>query len=333
MSEKLFPSESALRPESPRFGTRPGAANAAARGTAPGDDALASFGSERDEARVKPAERSAKRVVEFPSPARERAAAPPVVATAPAVVAAAHAAPPATGPRAGMRIRIAAAVALGATIGLAYAWYRTPPPPSQVVDRLDSADAPSTADAVPPVPAELRATNPAVSEHDPLLRPSIDTRMPVDEAAAAPALQADAPTLDRPAPRAAPAALPSAERDSSPAAGSDDGASGTDAAIRSVIDAYGRTYDRLDAPGAALLWPGVDRFALARTFETLSSQRITFNRCDISAAGDRALAACTGVVVFVRRDGDGSAESVPVDWTFTLDHSSGKWKIADLTVR
>lgn len=326
MSEKLFPSESALRPESPRFGTRPGAANAAARGTAPVDDALASFGSERDEARVKPTEGSATRVVEFPSPARERAAVPPVVA-------AAHAAPPATASRPGMRMRIAAAVALGATIGLAYAWYRTPPPPSQVVDRLDAADAPPTADAAQPVAAELRATNPVVSEHDPLLRPSIDTRMPVDGVDAPTAVQADAPTRDRPAPRSAPAALPGAEPNSSPAAGGDDAATGTEAAIRSVIDAYGRTYDRLDAPGAARLWPGVDTFALARTFETLSSQRITFDRCDVTAAGDRALAACTGVVVFVRRDGDGTAESVPVDWTFTLDHSSGKWKIADLTVR
>jgi hypothetical protein len=263
--------------------------------------------------------------VEFPSPARERAAAP-------AVVAAAHAAPPATGPRAGMRMRIAAAVALGATIGLAYAWYRTPRPPSAVIDRPDSPDTAPAADAAPAVPAELRATNPVVSEHDPLLRPSIDTRMTLDGSGTPPAVPADARALDRPAPRAATAALPGAERTASPAAGGDD-ATGTEAAIRSVIDAYGRTYDRRDAASAALLWPGVDTFALARTFETLTSQRITFDRCDVSAASDRALAACTGAVVFVRRDGDGSAESVPVDWTFTLDRSSGKWKIADLTVR
>jgi hypothetical protein len=155
--------------------------------------------------------------------------------------------------------------------------------------------------------------------------------MPVDGASASPSAPANTPGLT-PSPPATAAARAGTERNSSPAAGSAE-AAGTDAAIRGVIDAYGRTYDRLDAAGAALLWPGVDTFALARTFETLSSQRITFDRCDVSAAGDRALAACAGVVVFVRRGGDGTAESVPVDWTFTLDRSSGKWKIVNLTVR
>lgn len=71
-----------------------------------------------------------------------------------------------------------------------------------------------------------------------------------------------------------------------------------------VLDALARyraAYEHLDAAAVASVWAAVDQRALARAFAGLRSQRIEFDRCDISAADGAATAAatCTGRATYV----------------------------------
>ena len=100
-----------------------------------------------------------------------------------------------------------------------------------------------------------------------------------------------------------------------------------------MLNAYAHAYDRLDALAASALWPGVDRPALSRVFDAVSSQRVTLTRCDITIAGERATAQCAGGIEFIPRVGDPRPQSRNIDWTFDLNRSSGEWRISGLTTK
>ena len=120
-------------------------------------------------------------------------------------------------PRLLVMLQIAAAVALGALLGLSYVRYRLPSSPATT----------SVVEIEPP------ATNPAASRES---------------------------------------------TPSTPAAGVEA------TSVRRVLNAYAHAYDWLDALAASALWPGVDRPALSRVFDSVSSQRVTLTRCDITIA-------------------------------------------------
>jgi hypothetical protein len=103
--------------------------------------------------------------------------------------------------------------------------------------------------------------------------------------------------------------------------------------IESVLNGYKLAYNRLDPVAASSLWPGVDTRALARAFGALSSQRVSFDRCDINLTASRAVARCDGGITYVRRVGDPRPQSRSLSWTFTMDRGSGEWRIAGVNAQ
>jgi hypothetical protein len=98
--------------------------------------------------------------------------------------------------------------------------------------------------------------------------------------------------------------------------------------IREALSRYRAAYDGLDATAARAVWPTVDERALARAFSGLRSQRIEFDRCQISASGGTAKASCTGTATFVPRVGRQEPMREARSWAFTLERASQGWRIA-----
>jgi hypothetical protein len=97
-----------------------------------------------------------------------------------------------------------------------------------------------------------------------------------------------------------------------------------------VLDAYRESYDRLDAPSAALIWRGVDTRALARAFSNLSSQALSFDQCDVNVDGTQATALCRGELRYVRRVGAPTPRVLRLSWTIDLERGADRWVIASI---
>ena len=104
-------------------------------------------------------------------------------------------------------------------------------------------------------------------------------------------------------------------------------------AIQRVLDAYKDSYDRLDAPSAALIWRGVDSRALARAFSGLSSQDLSFDQCDVSIDVPQATAVCRGELRYVRRVGTPTPHVLRASWTIDLERATDRWVIMNVNVR
>ena len=100
-----------------------------------------------------------------------------------------------------------------------------------------------------------------------------------------------------------------------------------EALIRRVLVRYQAAYDRLDAQSARAVWPSVNERALARAFDELDSQRITFDACDIRPAGEAATATCRGTARYVARVGSREPRVEPRVWTFALRKVGSDWTI------
>jgi hypothetical protein len=99
-------------------------------------------------------------------------------------------------------------------------------------------------------------------------------------------------------------------------------------AVRDVLQQYRSAYERLDADAAQAVWPRVDRGALARAFDGLQAQSVTFQSCDIQVAGDgRGSATCRGTTEYVPKVGGGAPRSEPRTWRFALRKVGPDWKI------
>ena len=101
------------------------------------------------------------------------------------------------------------------------------------------------------------------------------------------------------------------------------------AEVRRLIVAYQAAFDRLDADAAARVFPSVDGRALARAFGDLRTQRLEFDRCEITVneAGSAARAACVGRVAFVPKLGGNRPTTEARRWAFTLQKQSPGWRI------
>ena len=91
--------------------------------------------------------------------------------------------------------------------------------------------------------------------------------------------------------------------------------------------------ERLDASAAASIWRSVDTSALARAFSTLSSQELSFDRCDLNVSGARATARCNGQLRYVRRFGDAKPQQRRMSWNIQFERSGERWFIAGLTAQ
>ena len=75
------------------------------------------------------------------------------------------------------------------------------------------------------------------------------------------------------------------------------------------------------------MWPAVNEAALARAFEGLESQALTFDACYVKASGDAATATCQGSARYVPKIGSREPRVEPRVWNFTLRKNGGDWKI------
>ena len=105
-----------------------------------------------------------------------------------------------------------------------------------------------------------------------------------------------------------------------------------ESAVRNLLTEFQAVYGRLDAAGAKRLWASVDERALARAFENLESQRLTFDSCRIQLGTTRALAYCSGLTTYVGKLG-GREQSRRSNWTFSLTKAGEAWQIQTVEIR
>ena len=158
-----------------------------------------------------------------------------------------------------------------------------------------SAVVPGASSGVAAVPAPLPVASPARPSDSPVVPTSAPPAPQLD----LPAATAVEPLLvPPPVPQRVPSAPPPIAATANPpaappldvapaAAVVDDGAQ-----VKAVLQKYQAAYERLDARLVHSVWPGVNQTMLARAFEGLESQKLTFKACDIQMRGVAASAVC-----------------------------------------
>ena len=97
--------------------------------------------------------------------------------------------------------------------------------------------------------------------------------------------------------------------------------------VRQVLQRYRKAYEGLDARSAQAVWPAVNEAALARAFDGLESQSLTFDACDVRLRGEAASATCHGSARYVPKIGSREPRVEPRVWNFTLHKAGADWTI------
>lgn len=97
--------------------------------------------------------------------------------------------------------------------------------------------------------------------------------------------------------------------------------------VHQTLQRYRRAYEGLDAQSARAVWPAVNEVALARAFDGLQSQTLTFDACDVTLHGDAAAAVCRGSARYVPKIGSHEPRIEPRTWNFMLRKSGATWTI------
>jgi tetratricopeptide (TPR) repeat protein len=97
--------------------------------------------------------------------------------------------------------------------------------------------------------------------------------------------------------------------------------------VKQTLQRYRSAYDGLDAQSAQAVYPAVNQAALARAFDGLASQTLTFDACDVQLRGDAATATCRGSARYVPKIGSREPRVEPRTWNFTLRKAGSDWKI------
>jgi hypothetical protein len=159
----------------------------------------------------------------------------------------------------------------------------------------------------------------------------------VDDRAAAIAASPPVLTARRPAVAVllAPADSPAAIRDPTPPDAGDAASASAGGAVpwRDLLAGYRTAYERRDARLAKQVWPAVDEGALARAFDALESQAVTFDTCSVSPGSDHVVASCRGTATYVTRMGHRTSHTERRQWTFQLEKSGPGWVIESVEVR
>jgi hypothetical protein len=104
-------------------------------------------------------------------------------------------------------------------------------------------------------------------------------------------------------------------------------------AVGDVLAKYQQVYNRLDASGAAAIWPGVDTKALSRSFAQLERQNMSFDDCSIVIIEGSAKAHCPGLLEYVPRVGNNRIRSERHSWTIELRRDDESWRILKVSAR
>ena len=158
----------------------------------------------------------------------------------------------------------------------------------------------------------MAAMNPAVTLPPPEAPPVVET--PAAAAQPAPRIPA---AIARPEPEALPSVVARSEQNE----------------IQRTLGQYRSAYQRLDAQAAQAVWPSVDVRALARAFDTLSSQELAFETClfDIAGPGcDRSMPRKRNLHPKV---GGRGPKAERRQWTFRLRKVDEAWKIESAQAR
>jgi hypothetical protein len=97
--------------------------------------------------------------------------------------------------------------------------------------------------------------------------------------------------------------------------------------VEDALQRYRGAYGRLNAQSAQAVYPTVNRVALARAFDGLESQSLTFDSCDVEVRGILARAICHGMARYVPKIGNRYPHAEPLVWSFELRKSNGDWTI------
>jgi tetratricopeptide (TPR) repeat protein len=97
--------------------------------------------------------------------------------------------------------------------------------------------------------------------------------------------------------------------------------------VEEALQRYRRAYGRLNVQSAQAVYPTVNRVALARAFDNLESQLLTFDSCDVELRGTLARAICHGTTHYVPKVGSRYPRTEPLVWSFELRKSDGDWTI------
>jgi hypothetical protein len=103
--------------------------------------------------------------------------------------------------------------------------------------------------------------------------------------------------------------------------------------IRSTLAGFRAAYSKLSAKDASAVWPTVDVRALTRAFDSLKSQEISFDQCDMVVNGTDASAACRGRTTYVPRVGTQAPRTSEREWNFRLKKIDEQWTIASASFR
>ena len=128
---------------------------------------------------------------------------------------------------------------------------------------------------------------------------------------------------------AAPAIPPAGAVDRAGTAGEAAAIDGINATLRRLQLAY----EQRDASLAKAVWPTVNERALARAFDGLRSQSVTFDSCWMNVFSVSADVECRGVTTYVPRVGGQYQRTESRQWTFRVEKGDNHWLITSAEAR
>jgi len=133
-------------------------------------------------------------------------------------------------------------------------------------------------------------------------------------------------------PAAPPVATPAVRSTPPPAAAEEAPIVRDESVVRAVLRRYETAYSTLDADAASIIWPGVNRSALARAFDGLASQQVSLGSCDVTVNGPAARATCSGSATWQPKVG-GGVRTEARRWSFDLRKNGEAWRIERAVAR
>ena len=100
-----------------------------------------------------------------------------------------------------------------------------------------------------------------------------------------------------------------------------------------MLGRYRNAYNRLDASSASAVWPSVDEKSLAKAFERIENQNVSFDNCDIQIGGVAAQVNCRGTARYVPKVGSRTPRDEARRWKFNLRRTAGGWTIDKVEAR
>lgn len=103
-------------------------------------------------------------------------------------------------------------------------------------------------------------------------------------------------------------------------------------AIQHALTQYQQAFSQLDVAAVRQVWPSVDGKALARAFDQLHQENVTFDSCDLTISGRTAVASCGGATRYVPKVGNKGERVQRQQWQFSLHQGTDAWLIDTVDV-